>query len=263
MIERLVGDVSYRFIRVWQRDLTVFSKTWKVGLAPSLLEPVLYLVAFGAGLGALVGTLHIDGRTVSYIRFIAPALIAVTVMQNAFFETTYSSFVRMYYQKTFNAMLATPLSLAHVITGEIAWAATRSAVAAARMLAVITPFGLLSYPLSLLVVPLALLGGFAFGAAGMWFTGVVPTIDMFNLPMFLFITPMFLFSGTFFPLENLPQWARYAAMALPLTHLVELTRAFTFGRLDLRLLWNLGYLLLFAAIAFPLAMGRMRARLIT
>jgi lipooligosaccharide transport system permease protein len=262
MIRRLVGDISYRFIRVWQRNLTVFSKTWKVGLAPSLLEPVLYLVAFGAGLGALVGTLHIDGRTVSYIRFIAPALVAVTIMQNAFFENTYSSFVRMYYQKTFDAMLATPLSLADVITGEIVWGATRSAIAATLMLVAITPFGLLSYPSSLLVIPLAFLGGVAFGSAGMWFTGVLPTIDMFNLPVFLFITPMFLFSGTFFPLQNLPQWAQYAALALPLTHLVQITRALTFGRLEPHLLWNLAYLVGFTVVVFPLAMGRMRVRLI-
>lgn len=257
-----LGDVSYRAVRVWQRNLTVYRKTWKIGFLPPLLEPLLYLVAFGAGLGVLVGSVPYRGAEVTYVAFIAPALLAVTIMQSAFFETTYASFVRMYYQKTFSAMLATPLSIEDVITGEIVWGATKAVIAATLMLAVLTPFGLIHYPHGLLIVPLAFVGGLAFAAVGMWFTGMIPTIEVFNLPVFLFITPMFLFSGTFFPLDTLPLWARAFAQVLPLTHLVGLVRALAFGSLTAAQAVQFVYLVVFTAAFFPLALARMRRRLI-
>jgi lipooligosaccharide transport system permease protein len=213
-------------------------------------------------LAVLVGSVNYHGSEVSYVAFIAPALIAVNVMNSAFFENTYASFVRMYYQKTFDAMLATPLSLPEIISGEILWGATRSVIGTAIMSAVISAFGLLHYPHALLLLPVALLGGLAFGAIGMIFTSLVPNIETFNLPVFLFITPMFLFSGTFFPLENLPPWAQSLALALPLTHLVNLTRALSFGQFSSEGAWAIAYLALFVAVFFPLALWRMQRRLI-
>jgi lipooligosaccharide transport system permease protein len=130
------------------------------------------------------------------------------------------------------------------------------------MMAVISAFGLLHFPHALLLLPVALLGGLAFGAVGMLFTALVPNIETFNLPVFLFVTPMFLFSGTFFPLENLPAWAQSLARALPLTHLVNLTRALGFGRFDGEGAWAVVYLSLFAAVFVPLALWRMQRRLI-
>lgn len=121
---------------------------------------------------------------------------------------------------------------------------------------------LIHYPQGLLMVPLAFLGGIAFGSIGMFFTAIVSSIEMFNLPIFLFVTPMFLFSGTFFPVENLPSWAQELAMLLPLTHLVKLTRSFSFGLVGTELLWNVAYLLIFSLISFPLALLKMRQRLI-
>jgi lipooligosaccharide transport system permease protein len=261
-MKSLVGDVSYRFVRVWQRNFTVYRKTWKIGFVPPLLEPLFYLVAFGAGLGALVGEVTYRGDPYAYVRFIAPALLAVTVMQNAFFETTYASFVRMYYQKTFDAILATPLSLEDVITGEIAWGATKSVLAATLMLLVLTPFGLIAWPHALAIPLVAALGGLAFGCIGMWFTGMMPNIEVFNLPVFLFVTPMFLFSGTFFPLETLPGWAQGVALAFPLTHLVGIIRGLAFGRLDLSMLGGLAYLLAFVVLFYPLSLRGMRRRLV-
>jgi lipooligosaccharide transport system permease protein len=196
------------------------------------------------------------------VSFIAPALIGVSIMYNSFFETTYASFVRMYYQKTFDAMLATPLSLEEVITGEIVWGATKSLIAAAIMMVVIGSFGLIRFPEGLLLLPLAVLGGIAFASIGMFFTGIVANIEMFNLPVFLFVTPMFLFSGTFFPLENLPGWAQQFALVFPLTHLTNLARAFSFGHINLSQLWETGYLLLFSFVFFPWAILKMHRRLI-
>jgi len=255
-------SITRRFLRVWRRNLKVYSKTWKISFVPPLLEPLFYLFAFGAGLGALVGVLSYRGTELSYVAYLAPALIAINMMYNAFFENSYSSFVRMYYQKTYDAMMTTPLSLEEVITGEIFWGATKSAIATAIMTVVVGLFGLLSWPSSLLLLPLAFLGGLAFGAVAMLFTSLVPNIETFNLPIFLFITPMFLFSGTFFPLENLPGWARLVADFLPLTHLVRLARSCAYARLHAGNLWSLLYLVVFSVIFFPLALLGMRRRLI-
>jgi lipooligosaccharide transport system permease protein len=251
-----------RALRVWQRNWAVYRQTWKISFLPPLLEPFFYLLAFGVGLSTLVGTVTVEGEEISYTAFIAPALIAINVMNSAFFENTYASFVRMYYQKTFDAMLATPLSLPEVIAGEVFWGATKALIGTVIMMSVITAFGYIRFPEGLLLLPLAFVGGLAFGSLGMLFTGLVPNIESFNLPVFLFITPMFLFSGTFFPVTALPPWAQKAALALPLTHLVGAVREVSAGRLNGEVLWAVAYLALFSLIVFPVALARMRRRLI-
>ncbi|MCU0577943.1 MAG: ABC transporter permease [Desulfobacterota bacterium] len=254
--------ISWRFLRIWQRNWDVYARTWRINFIPPILEPILYLVAFGAGLGYLVGEIPWEGRRIGYAAFIAPGLLSINIMQNSFFETTYTSFVRMYYQKTFDAILATPLNLEEIILGEIVWGATRSLMATAVMLVVLSFFGILSYPSALLILPVAFLGGLAFGAAGMCFTGIIPTIEVFNLPVFLFVTPMFLFSGTFFPLEQLPFWARAIAYGFPLTHIVELCRPAALGVYRSGQVWAVIYLSLFSMVTVPLALFLMRRRLI-
>ena len=131
------------------------------------------------------------------------------------------------------------------------------------MIVVLSGFGLVHYPDGLAILPLAFLGGLAFGAIGMAFTGIVKSIDMFNLPIFLLLTPMFLFSGTFFPIDTLPDWAQAVAWTLPLTHLVALTRAMTFGILTWRdIMISGGYLVVLTAICLPVALITMRRRLV-
>ncbi|HOO41650.1 MAG TPA: ABC transporter permease [Syntrophales bacterium] len=256
-------SISWRFLQVWQRNFIVYRRTWLVSFLPPLLEPLFYLLAFGVGMSVLIGSLHYEGTPVSYAKFIAPALIAINIMSNAFYENTYASFVRMYYQKTFDAMMATPLTVGEIIAGEIVWGATKAVFATAIMMTVISFFGLIRYPDGLLLIPLAFLGGLAFGAMGMLFTAVVPHIELFNLPIFLFITPMFLFGGTFFPLENLPIWARQFALVLPLTHLVNLCRAFSYGAYGGSLfVMSFFYLAGLTLILFPLAIHKMHRRLI-
>ncbi len=130
------------------------------------------------------------------------------------------------------------------------------------MMAVIGLFGYISFPEALLIIPLACIGGMVFGSLGMYFTAVVPSIELFNIPVFLFVTPMFLFSGTFFPMDSLPDWAQSLALALPLTHLVNITRGITLGNLDRDAVWGLLYLLGFFVVFFPLALSGMHKRLI-
>jgi lipooligosaccharide transport system permease protein len=253
---------SWRFLRVWERNLVVYQKIWKVNFITPLLEPLFYIMAFGLGFSGLIGSVRYAGLALSYTAFIAPALVATAVMWNAFFETTYGSFVRMYYQKTFDGMLSTPLSLEEIIIAEIVWSATKAVGATAVMLLVLGVLGYIRFPIGLLLIPMALLGGLAFGSVGMFFTGIVPTIDMFNLPIFLFVTPMFLFSGTFFPISNLPQWAQPLALVFPLYHLTELARCFSLGARETPPVLSILYLLLFFVIFAVLALRAMRQRLI-
>jgi len=258
----MLSRVSGRLWRVWARNYMVYLRTWKVNFIPPMAEPVLYILAFGAGIGGLVGNVSVDGVSVSYTAFIAPGLIAASVMWQSFYENTYSSFVRMFYQKTFDAMLATPLSLEDVITAEIIWGATKAVASTLLMGMVITAFGLISFPDGLWLIPLSALGGLAFGSMAMWLTGLTPSFEMFNLPIFLFITPMFLFSGAFFPMDGLPAWTAWLAQLLPLYHLTQACRALCLGTETKAIWWNAGYLAVYAGVFYWLAMGTMRRRLI-
>jgi lipooligosaccharide transport system permease protein len=261
-MQAILSNISYRAVYVWRRNADVYLTTWATNFLPPLLEPFQYLVAFGLGLGTAVGVLHFRGLPVPYMSFIAPGTIAIAIMFWAFFETTYSSFVRMYYQKTFDAMLATPLTIEDVISGELLWGATKSVVAAGIMLVVLSCFGFVHYPGGLWVMPLAAVGGLLFASLGMIATALVPTIEVFNLPIFLVIFPMFVFGGTFFPVENLPAWARWISMALPLTHISRLVRGATLNRLvasDLAV--GAGFAAGAAALAL-LAIACMRRRLV-
>jgi len=258
--------LTYRVWKVWQRNFDVFRKTIKVNFLPSLLEPILYLVAFGFGLGGFIPS--IQGQP--YIDFIAPALVAIAIMNGAFFECTFASFVRMYFQKTFDAIVATPVSVEEVVTGELLWGATRSTINATIVLAVIAIFGLIKSPLFLLVVPFAFFGGLMFGSIAMCFTAIAPNIDFFNFPSFLFLTPMFFLSGTFFPLTSLPYAAQVAAMAvLPLTHVVNITRAVVTTHVEpilglnpeILLLISLAWIIAVAVFFFIVSINLMKKRL--
>jgi len=258
--------LTYRVWKVWRRNFDVFRKTIKVNFLPSLLEPILYLVAFGFGLGGFIPS--IQGQP--YIDFIAPALVAIAIMNGAFFECTFASFVRMYFQKTFDAIVATPVSVEEVVAGELLWGATRSTFNATIVLAVIAVFGLIKSPLFLVVVPFAFFGGLMFGSIAMCFTAIAPNIDFFNFPSFLFLTPMFFLSGTFFPLTSLPYAAQVAAMAvLPLTHVVNITRAVVTTHVEpilglnpeILLLISLAWIIAVAVVFFIVSINLMKKRL--
>jgi len=253
---------SWRAVAVWRRDFDVYLKTWWTNLLPPILEPLLYLVAFGGAMGGMIGQVGWRGANLSYAQFLAPGLIAVSIMFWAVFETLYGSFVRMYYQKTFDAIVATPLSLDDVIVGEILWGATKAVLVSAIMLVVIGILGLASFPGCLWVLPFSLLAGLLFASLGMCFTAICPTIDAFNLPIFSIVFPMFLFSGTFFPVERLPGWARMLAGALPLTHTSTFVRAVCLGRVDAALWGPVLYTAGVGFVLFWLALALMRRRLV-
>lgn len=246
--------------KVWQRNRDVFFKTYLVNFVPPFIEPLLYLLALGYGLGMFVG--EIDG--VPYVSFIAPALLAISMMNSSFFECTYSSFVRMYYQKAYDAMIATPLSIEDVIAGELLWGATRSLIYASSMLVVLVVFGVVALPSSLLVVPFSFLAGLLFSCIAMCFTAVSPSIDTLNYPSFLFITPMLLFSGTFFPLSVLPGPIQaFATAALPLAQVVTVTRSLTLASISPSLfLYSLAWIAAACTVLSLVSIRLMRRRLV-
>ncbi len=258
---RLLANVSRLAWKVWRRDLDVYLATWKTNLLPPLLEPLLYVLAFGFGLGSLIGKLHYQGREIGYLRFMAPGVVAVAIMFWAYFENTYASFVRMYYQKTFDALLATPLLVEDVIVGEALWGATKSVLAATIMLGVLSALGLAASPTALLVPLVAVAGGLLFASLGLITTAISPTIDTFNLPVFVLVFPMFMFSGTFFPLDVLPPWAAGIAWALPLTHVALLVRGAFLGWFPSSWPWSVLYLAVVVPLVFRIALGAMKRRL--
>lgn len=261
-MKTILKNISWRAWRVWQRNFDVYKATWKVNFIPPLLEPLLYLLAFGVGLGNLVGGVSYKGQAVSYLEFIAPGLVATAIMNHGFFETTYASFVRMYYQKTYDAILSTPLLLEDVILGEIIWGATKALLAATFMLVVAWAWGLITWPVVLMILPIAFLTGITFSGLGMCFTAIVRDIEMFNFPVFLFITPMFLFGGVFFPVASLPLWAQYVAQAMPLTLLVSVLRGLTLGHFHMIQAAELLWLAAVAVISTFLSIVMMKKRIL-
>lgn len=255
-------NLSWRLYRVWQRDRDVYLTTWLVNFLPPIIEPLLYLFAFGLGLGRMVPDVTYAGQSFTYLKFIAPGVISIAIMLHAYYECLYGSFVRMYYQKTFDAIITTPLTLEDVVGGEMVWGATKGGIAAAIMLIPVSFFGIVHFPEALFVPLIGLLGGLLFAALGMCFTAICPTIDTFNFPVFLLITPMMLFSGTFFPLDVLPSWAITLAYFLPLTHLAELIRNIMLSLPLTNIAGNLLMLVGGSALLFPLALILMHRRLI-
>lgn len=252
-------SVSHRIWTVWYRNVYVFLKTWKVNLLPPLIEPLVFMAALGFGVGSYIG--GIEG--VSYAQFVAPAILAIAMMNYSFFECTYGSFVRMYYQKTFDAIIATPVTLEEVIVGEILWGATRSMIYVAAMLVVLALLGVLALPISLVLIPFAFLAGLLFGSLGMCCTALSPSIDTLNYPSFLFITPMLLLGGTFFELSLLPLPLQYLAYALlPLTHVVLISRSIALNTAGPVLLLSLGWILAVTAVLIVVAVNLMKKRLI-
>ncbi len=244
--------------RFWQRNAYIFRRIFPESVAVNFMEPVIYLMAMGFGIGAYLST--IGG--LPYLTFVATGLVATAAMFGATYECTYNAYVQMYYEKAYDAVITTPLGVEEVVIGEVWWGATRSVLYGTVFLAVIVLFGTVRSPLALLIPPLFLLSGLMFSVIAMTFTAVNPSIDYYTFYFALFVTPMFMFSGIFFPLDALPGWVKTAAWVTPLSHVVSLTRALSLGTLEPRHATDLAWILAVTVTMFPLPVVLMRRRLV-
>src|SRR4030065_1303972 len=246
-----------RAFSVWQRHATVYTKLYKSSIALNFVEPVLYLAALGLGLGAFVK--EING--LPYINFIAPGILASSAMFAAAYECTYGTYVRMFYQKTFDAILATPVNVDDLIAGELMGGASKSMLYGTIIMVVISAFGLVSSPLILAVIPVLFFSGLIFAEISMIFVAIVPGIDSFNYFYTLLMTPMFLFSGIFFPVYTLPPALSKIAFFTPLYHLVNICTSFSSGLLS-GTLWDIIWIFAALILLSPYPFRLMRRRII-
>jgi lipooligosaccharide transport system permease protein len=218
--------------RVLEYNARVYRQTWRGGLTTMFLSPVLYLAAMGFGVGRFVdaaGTAEEVLGGVPYAEWLAPGLMAAQAMQVGAFAVTYTIMGRIRWNRVYQGMLATPVSIPGIVVGELGWVAIRLALAGSVFLAVMTVFGLATAPSAILAVPAAVLTGLAFAAPVIAFTATQRNDQGFNAIFRFGITPLFIFSGTFFPIEQLPELLRLIAYVTPLWHGVDLIRSLVLG----------------------------------
>src|SRR5215212_1694745 len=243
---------------IWRRNARVFSKLWRGALLPTFLDPFLYLLALGFGLGTYVATIN----GIPYKEFVAPGLIASAAMWSSAFETTYNVYFRMNELRLYDNVLSTPVEPQDLVAGDIAWSSTRATIYGIVVLIVVAAVGLVSSPWAILIPPFVLLGGMCFSVIGYTFTSLIPKIDLYSYFFTLGITPMFLFSGIFFPFNQLPGWVEVAAWFTPLYHLVEITRGMATGPEAASILIHTAWLAVVTALLFPIPVRALRARLV-
>ncbi|MDR1888642.1 MAG: ABC transporter permease [Zoogloeaceae bacterium] len=245
------------WLPVWRRNFLVWKKMALPSLLGNLADPMIYMFGLGYGLGALLPSL--DGQP--YVAFLSAGIICASTMNAASFESLYSAFARMQEQRTWEAIFNTPLGLSDVLAGELFWAATKALFSGASILLVVSCMGLAHGPLALLVLPVILLTGLAFAALGLICTMLAPSYDFFMYYFTLFITPMTLISGVFFPTEQLPGWLATAGAWLPLAQGVALARPLMAGQWPTEALTHIAALLAVAFIAWNIVLILARRRL--
>lgn len=214
---------------VWLRYFDVYCKSLVYGIVTTFVEPLLYLFAFGFGLGSIVGKVHVLGVELTYRQFIFAGIAAQALMFQGFFESAYGSFIRMYYQRIFQAIAVTPITLSEVLWAELFWDASKATFSSGAVLIIGVAMGDFRLPGALLALPLCFVGALLFAGLGLLVAATSRTIEEISYPQYLLIFPMFLFCGVFFPLETLPAYLQWLAWALPLTSIVSLIRTLTLG----------------------------------
>ncbi len=241
---------------LFERSLFLYRRQWLM-IASGFLEPLFYLLAVGFGVGALVGAIPgPDGRPVPYQVFVAPALLASSMMNGAITEVMFNAYGKLRWEKVYDAVLATPLGVGDIALGEIAWAIFRGGLYAVGFVCVMAVLGLLGSPLALLTIPAALLEGFAFAAAGMAATTFLRSWQDFDLIQVV-LQPLFLFSGTFFPLGLYPPALQVVVQLTPLYHAVALLRSLSLGVLEPEIVVHVAYLAVMGLIGLVVVSRRL------
>jgi lipooligosaccharide transport system permease protein len=265
----LLALADWRSWAVMRRHARVYLRTWYIGMMPPAMEPVVAMLAFGLGLGGFIGTLIWHGQTLPYLTYLAPGLCAYTALNAPFFHALWGAYVRMYYQKLYDGLLATQVELPHVVAGEILWGGTMGTMFVGAVVTVILGLDAcgvlhLPHPLMLpLVLPLVFVMGCAMAAFALTFTAVLPSIDHMNLPAFLLAIPLSLVSSTYFPVPEGHAVVGVLLAINPVHHLAESARALAIlGAPDVHVVWTLVSSGVLLAVTMPLATLLLRRRLL-
>ena len=234
------------------------SSNWLI-IISGFVEPVLYLMAFGFGIGQLIGDIQDgSGNPVSYAAYIAPALLATSAMNGALYDATWNVFFKMHFSKVYQVMLSSSLGPMDVALGEISWALIRGATYSIGFMAIVMPLGLVTSAWGLLAIPAGTLIAFGFASIGMAITSYMKNFQQMNWVNF-FLLPMFLFSGTFFPVSVYPEWIQVVVKALPLWQGVDLVRSLMLGIIDISVLGHIAYFVVMIALGLSFTTVRLKA----
>jgi lipooligosaccharide transport system permease protein len=245
--------------RVWQRNRDASLRLWKTELWPPFVEAILSLVAFGFGLGMYIKG---DVEGTSYLQFIAPAIVATSVLFTASFECMFGTYFRMKIEKVFDAIIATPITIEEVVSAEVMWAATRAAFAAFSVMCVLFAMKMVPSVWAIAIPLVGFLAGFMLAAMAVVVTSFVPSINSFNYYITLGVIPMQLFSGVFFPVSSMSETMRYITYLSPFYPCVQLMRSLFNGTVGMEQLGYLIWILAIATLAYAIAVHQMRKRLI-
>jgi lipooligosaccharide transport system permease protein len=252
-----IGKITpFRAQRIWEKNYIAYRRLWKVVFS-GFFEPVFYLFAVGIGVAALVGEVVLPGgEVVSYAPWVAPALMAASAMNGAVIETTFNIFFKLQFGKVYEGILTTPMKPSDIAIGEIGWALLRGVLYSTAFVGVMWALGMTESWLAIFAVPAATLIGFAFGAAGLAASTWMKSWQDFDL-VTLVTMPLFLFSGTFFPIYVYPAWLQGVVKLSPLYHGAELLRGFTLGIVDWTMLGHAAFLVVMGVVGATIAARRL------
>ena len=250
--------LSLRFVPVWRRNLLVWRKLAVASVLGNIADPLLYMLALGYGLGSLVG--EVGGM--SYVAFIGTGMVCQSAMFTSSFEGMYSAFSRMHVQRTWEAIINAPVALDDVVFAEWIWAGTKAVMSTAAILIVIQALGFGHTWLALWILPLGFLVGLCFGGFGLVMNSLAPGYDFFTYFFTLVLTPMLLFSGVYFPVDQMPAWLAAIAGALPLKHAIDIARPLMLGQIPSQIVTHVAVLLAYSIAAYYVAVVLTRRRLL-
>ena len=253
-----IPNVFQRIYSVWFRHFRVYTRYFISNGLPPFLEPLIFLIGIGIGLGQFVK--EMDGMP--YIYFLASAIMIPPAMFTSAYECTFGTFIRLEFDKVYDGMLGSSISTSNLIIGEILFAGTKGFFFSFAVLVIISIFRLVSYPMALFTPFIGFLTGLMFAGFSFIVTYFVRTINHFNFYFTAFLTPMYFFSGIIFPVSSLPANIRWIAEIMPLTHCVRLARAFSLNKFQFELFYDLLYVALFIIVFSLLAVRLMRKRLV-
>ena len=251
-----------RASKLVRRNMLAYRHYW-IAFLSGFFEPLFYLVAVGFGVGQFVESVPYAGTRLEYASFLAPGMLAASTLNGAIFDGFFSPFFKLNWMKTYDGIITTPVNIPDIALGEIMWALIRGTIYGTGFLLVMGALGLIHSPWALLALPAVMLSGGALSAGAMVLTGVTKEISSLEKVMTLVVFPLFLFSGTFFPVSLYPDFLRPIVQATPLYHSAELLRALTTGEVVSGTLVHVAYLLVMFVVASAVATHLMRRRLIS